>query len=73
MNAIIATLKLNVLSAAIAAIASRWARISEIFWFCVSFCLFILMGPFSVIAVIGGLHSLAKSTQNSAQPEPARA
>lgn len=35
------------------------AKSSETFWFCLSFLLFIVMGPFSAVAVIMGLWSLA--------------
>jgi len=39
------------------------ARLSESFWFCLSFLLFIVMGPFSVIAVLIGLWTLASSDE----------
>ena len=39
------------------------ARFSESFWFCLSFLLFIVMGPFSVIAVLIGLWSLASNDE----------
>lgn len=39
------------------------ARLSEPFWFCLSFLLFIVMGPFSAIAVLIGLWSLASSDE----------
>jgi hypothetical protein len=34
-------------------------HVSELFWFCLSFLLFIIMGPFSAVAVLIGLWSLA--------------
>jgi hypothetical protein len=39
------------------------AKLSESFWFCLSFLLFIVMGPFSAIAVVIGLWSLATSEE----------
>ena len=42
---------------------SAAARLSELFWFCLSFLLFIVMGPFSAIAVMIGLWSLATSDE----------
>ena len=38
---------------------SRISELSEIIWLCITFLLFIVMGPFSVIAVIYGLWALA--------------
>ncbi len=35
------------------------SRVSEIFWFSLSFFLFLILGPFSAIAVIAGLWDLA--------------
>ena len=48
------------------------ARFSESFWFCLSFLLFIVMGPFSAIAVLIGLWSLVSSDEckdNMVEPE----
>ena len=45
--------------------------LSEPFWFCVSFLLFLLMGPFSAIAVIIGMCSLANEENRSKMVEPA--
>ncbi len=48
------------------------AKLSESFWFCLSFLLFIVMGPFSAIAVLIGLWSLASSDEckdNMVEPE----
>ena len=39
------------------------AKFSESFWFCMSFLLFIVMGPFSAVAVLIGLWSLATSEE----------
>jgi hypothetical protein len=47
------------------------ARLSEPFWLCLSFLLFIVMGPFSVIAVLYGLWSLANSGNREKMTEPA--
>jgi len=49
-------------------LAARW---SEPFWLCVSFLLFIVMGPFSVIAVLYGLWSLANGENREKMIEPA--
>ena len=46
------------------------ARLSEPFWFCMSFLLFLLMGPFSAVAVLVGLYTLAKENK-SKMIEPA--
>jgi hypothetical protein len=48
------------------------ARHSEKIWFCVTFLLFLVMGPFSAIAVLGGLFSLAGEEQRAAMSEPPR-
>lgn len=48
------------------------ARLRESFWFYLSFLLFIVMGPFSAIAVLIGLWSLASSDEckdNMVEPE----
>ena len=52
---------------------SLFAGLSEPFWFVVSFLLFLLMGPFSVIAVLIGLCSLASEEHRNKMSEPARA
>jgi hypothetical protein len=39
------------------------AKSSETFWFCMSFLLFIVMGPFSAVAVLIGIRSLATSKE----------
>ncbi|MDW7772020.1 MAG: hypothetical protein SCH71_03925 [Desulfobulbaceae bacterium] len=52
-------------------IANRVSQMSETLWLCVTFLLFIAMGPFSVIAVIYGLWSLASSENREKMIEPA--
>jgi hypothetical protein len=47
------------------------ARISESFWFCLTFVLFLLMGPFSAIVVLIGLGSLASEENRARMNEPA--
>ena len=39
------------------------AKLNESFWFCLSFLLFIIMGPFSAIAVLIGLWSLSSNDE----------
>lgn len=48
------------------------SRLSEALWFCLTFLLFIAMGPFSVFAVIFGLCSLASRESRERMDEPAR-
>ena len=43
---------------------------SEVFWFCLSFLLFLVMGPFSAVAVIIALFSLAGEEQRQGMSEP---
>lgn len=52
-------------------LANRIAQLSEIIWLCVTFLLFIIMGPFSVIAVIYGLWALATGENKGRMVEPA--
>ncbi len=47
--------------------------VSEAFWFCLSFLLFLVMGPFSAIAVLIGLFSLASEENRQKMTEPASA
>ena len=47
------------------------SALSEAFWFCLSLILFLLMGPFSAVAVIIGLCSLASEENRSRMVEPA--
>lgn len=44
----------------------------ETFWFCLTFVLFLALGPFSAIAVLFGLGSLAKEENRERMTEPAR-
>lgn len=49
------------------------AKLGEAFWFCLSFLLFIIMGPFSAFAVLIGLWSLASSKEcRDHMTEPAK-
>lgn len=50
---------------------SRISELSEIIWLCITFLLFIVMGPFSVIAVIYGLWALATGENKERMIEPA--
>jgi hypothetical protein len=52
-------------------LAALASRLSEPFWLCISFLLFIVMGPFSVIAVLYGLWSLANGENREKMTEPA--
>jgi hypothetical protein len=52
-------------------VASLAAVVSESFWFCLSFLLFIVMGPFSAVAVVIGIWNLAgdeNCRQNMVEP-----
>ena len=51
-------------------LADKMSQLSEAFWFTLSLCLFIIMGPFSIFAVIIGLHTLATKNGNQNEPEP---
>ena len=48
----------------------RFAQLSETFWFCLSLLLFVVMGPFSVFAVVIGLWSLANNDKTKESQEP---
>jgi hypothetical protein len=48
----------------------RFAQLSETFWFCLSLLLFVVMGPFSVFAVVIGLWSLANNDKARETSEP---
>ena len=48
----------------------RFSQLSEKFWFCLSLLLFVVMGPFSVLAVIVGLWSLANNDKVKESAEP---
>lgn len=47
-------------------------QFSEWFWFCLSFLLFLALGPFSAIVALIGLKSLASPEQQQKMIEPAR-
>lgn len=49
-----------------------FSKISEVVWLCITFMLFVAMGPFSVIAVLYGLLSLATRKNREKMVEPAR-
>lgn len=49
-----------------------WARVSEAFWFTLSFLLFLVLGPFSAVVVLIGLGSLATEENREQMREPAR-
>ena len=52
-------------------IANKVSQLSETLWLCFTFLLFIAMGPFSTIAVIYGLWSLASRENREKMVEPA--
>ena len=45
---------------------------SEYFWFSISFVLFLLLGPFSIIAVVIGLWNLSSGEHVKEMTEPAK-
>lgn len=47
--------------------SSTWG---EVFWFALSFVLFLALGPFSVIAVIPGVLSLVPHSEEAGEPLP---
>ena len=51
--------------------ASLLSHMSEYLWFCLSFLLFIIMGPFSAVAVVIALFSLAGKENQNKMTEPA--
>ncbi len=51
-------------------VMASWSALSEYFWFCLLFLLFIVMGPFSAIAVVIGLCSLANEENRNRMIEP---
>ena len=53
-------------------IRAHLVQVIESFWFCLTFVLFLLMGPFSIIAVLIGLGSLASEENRDRMTEPAR-
>ena len=50
---------------------SSLSHLGEAIWLCITFLLFIAMGPFSVIAVLYGLWSLASAENKGRMVEPA--
>ncbi len=52
----------------VTSIAKSMSQASEPFWFVLSLALFVLMGPFSIVAVIAGLYQL--SVRKTSQKEP---
>ena len=50
-------------------IAKAMNQASEPFWFVLTLALFMLMGPFSIIAVIAGLYQLSLRHKNQSKPE----
>ncbi|WP_028317423.1 hypothetical protein [Desulfobulbus elongatus] len=53
-------------------VRAHLSQITEFFWFCLSFILFLLMGPFSAVVVLIGLGSLASEEKRERMREPAR-
>nr|WP_320012805.1 hypothetical protein [uncultured Desulfobulbus sp.] len=53
-------------------VRSHLAQLVESFWFCLTFTLFLLLGPFSAVVVLIGLGSLASSENREKMIEPAR-
>ena len=55
----------------VARLAKSMGQLSEAFWFVLSLALFMLMGPFSIIAVVAGLYHLSTNGKDQKSPEPA--
>ena len=53
-------------------IRAHLAQISEFLWFCLTFILFVLLGPFSAIVALIGLGSLASEENRERMVEPAK-
>ncbi|MCB2182035.1 MAG: hypothetical protein KQH63_08435 [Desulfobulbaceae bacterium] len=51
-------------------LAKTMSRLSEAFWFVLSLVLFLVMGPFSIIAVVAGLYHLSTNAKDQKSPEP---
>ena len=49
---------------------SKVSGLSETIWLCITFFLFVLMGPFSVIAVVYGLWTLGSAENREKMTEP---
>jgi len=52
-------------------VLAQVSKMSEPFWLCLSCALFLVMGPFSIIAVLYGLWSLASEANRQKMTEPA--
>lgn len=52
-------------------VRAHLAQIIESFWFCLTFVLFLLMGPFSAVVVLIGLGSLVSEENRAKMSEPA--
>lgn len=52
-------------------VLTQLSKMSEPFWLCLSCVLFLIMGPFSIIAVLYGLWSLASDENRQKMIEPA--
>jgi hypothetical protein len=52
-------------------IANRVSQLSETLWLVITFLLFIVMGPFSIIAVVYGIWSLSSGENREKMVEPA--
>lgn len=55
----------------IKSLINRFTQLSETIWLCITFLLFIVMGPFSVFAVMYGLWALATGENKEKMVEPA--
>lgn len=53
-------------------IRAHLAQITESLWFCLTFVLFVLLGPFSAIVALIGLGSLASEENRDRMVEPAK-
>ena len=54
------------------ALVNKISKQSERIWFCITFFLFIILGPFSVIAVLYGLWALGTGKNRERMVEPIR-
>ena len=52
-------------------LVNKISQFSETLWLCITFALFVIMGPFSVIAVVYGLWALANGEHKEKMIEPA--
>lgn len=55
----------------IRSLSYKKSQLSEGFWLCITFLLFLIMGPFSIIAVVYGIWSLASVENREKMVEPA--